>query len=142
MNWKLYTVIFTVLALLATVAYLYKRNKNEKFQNKGVSLDKPRFSICYADWCGHCKSAKPSFEEISKDGQITVGNGSVVVEVRMLNADDPKNKDELKRLNVAGYPSLLLETTDGKIIEFKGERSTKSYLDFLNKHLGGNIQQS
>ena len=140
MNWKLYTVIFTVLALLVAVAFVYKRYKKESFQN--ANLDKPRFSICYADWCGHCKAAKPSFEEISKDGQVAVGNGSVVVEVRMLNADDPKNKDELKRLNVVGYPSLFLETTDGKVIEFKGERSTKGYLDFLNKHLGGGIQQS
>jgi len=60
--------------------------------------------------------------------------------VRMLNADDSKNESELKRLKVEGYPTLILETTDGKRIEFKGERTTQSYLDFLNKHLGGGIQ--
>lgn len=139
MNWKLYLVGFTVVVLLAVVAYLYKNNR-QGFQNQsGGTLSKPRFSICYADWCGHCKAAKPSFEEISKDGQVTVGNGSIIVEVRMLNADDEKNKDELKRLGVQGYPSLFLETTDGKTIEFKGERNTKAYLDFLNKNLGGGI---
>ena len=131
---------FTVLTLLVVVAYIYKKRK-QGFQNPstGGALDKPRFSICYADWCGHCKAAKPSFEEISKDGQVTVANGSVIVEVRMLNADDEKNKDELKRRGVEGYPSLILETTDGKKIEFKGERNTKAYLDFLNKNLGGGI---
>lgn len=142
MNWKLYTVGFTVLILLIVVSYLYNKYKTQGFQNQGVtggSLDKPRFSICYADWCGHCKAAKPSFEEISKDGQVTVANGSVVVTVRMLNADDPNNKDEIKRLGAQGYPSLFLETTDGKIIEFKGPRNTQGYLDFLNKQLGGGI---
>ena len=138
MNWKLYAVIFVVLGLLVTVAFVYGKNK-QGFQNSSSSLDKPRFTICYADWCGHCKAAKPSFEEISKDGQVTVANGSVIVTVRMLNADDPKNKDELKRLNVKGYPSLLLETTDGKVVEFSGERTTAGYLSFLNKQLGGGI---
>jgi len=137
MNWKLYAVIFTVLSLLVAVAYVYNTSK-ESFQNS-TSLDKPRFTICYADWCGHCKAAKPSFEEISKDGQVSVANGTVVT-VRMLNADDSNNESELKRLKVVGYPTLILETTDGKRIEFKGERNTQGYLDFLNKHLGGGVQ--
>jgi len=138
MNWKLYAVVFVVLALLVAVAYIYGKNK-QGFQNQSGPLDKPRFTICYADWCGHCKAAKPSFEEISKDGQVTVANGSIIVTVRMLNADDPNNKNEFKRLGVKGYPSLYLETTDGKVVEFSGERSTAGYLEFLNKHLGGGI---
>jgi thiol-disulfide isomerase/thioredoxin len=138
MNWKLYAVIFTVLGLLVGLVYVYSTYGKESFQNS-TPLDKPRLSICYADWCGHCQAAKPSFEEISKDGQVSIANGTVVV-VRMLNADDSKNESELKRLKVAGYPTLILETTDGKTIEFKGERTTQAYLDFLNKHLGGGIQ--
>jgi thiol-disulfide isomerase/thioredoxin len=137
MNWKLYAVIFTVLGLLVGLAYVYSTYSKESFQNN-TPLDKPRLSICYADWCGHCKAAKPSFEEISKDGQVSIANGTVV-EVRMLNADDSKNESELKRLKVEGYPTLILETTDGKRIEFKGERTTQAYLDFLNKNLGGGI---
>lgn len=137
MNWKLYAVIFTVLGLLVGLVYVYNSYDKESFQNR-TPLDKPRLSICYADWCGHCQAAKPSFEEISKDGQVSIANGTVVV-VRMLNADDSKNESELKRLKVAGYPTLILETTDGKTIEFKGERNTQAYLDFLNKNLGGGI---
>jgi len=137
MNWKLYAVIFTVLALLVGLGYVYTTYSAESFQNS-TPLDKARLSICYADWCGHCKEAKPSFEEISKNGEVSIANGTVVT-VRMLNADDPKNESELTRLKVAGYPTLILETTDGKRIEFKGERTTQAYLDFLNKNLGGGI---
>lgn len=132
MNWKLYLVIFTVFSLLVAVAYYYKP---QGFQNPpGALLEKARFTICYADWCGHCKHAKPSFDEIEQ----RVANGSKVT-VRRLNADDEANKSELSRLKVKGYPTLILETTDGKLIEFQGERTTQGYIDFLNKNLGGGI---
>jgi hypothetical protein len=55
----------------------------------------------------------------------------------MLEAD--KDKDSMKGLPVKGYPTFLLETTEGKVIEYKGPRETDKYLEFLNKQLGGGI---
>ena len=39
-------------------------------------------------------------------------------------------------LPVKGFPTFLLETVDGKVIEYKGPRETEKYLEFLNKQLG------
>ena len=66
MNWKLYTVIFIVLALLVAVAYIYNNSRKQGFQNQSAGLDKPRFTICYADWCGHCHTMMPHFDAASK----------------------------------------------------------------------------
>jgi hypothetical protein len=37
---------------------------------------------------------------------------------------------------VKGYPTFLLQKTDGSIVEYKGARDTSGYLEFLNKELG------
>ena len=134
MNWKLYAVVGTVFLLLLALVYYYNSNSLQGFQN-GQPLSKDRFTMCYADWCPHCTTAKPAFQEFSKDGKLLI-NGKEV-HVRMLEAD--KNKDELASLPVKGYPTFLLETMDGKVIEYKGPRETDKYLEFLNKQLGGGI---
>jgi thiol-disulfide isomerase/thioredoxin len=134
MNWKLYAVIGTVLLLLIALGYYYSIESVQGFQN-GQPLTKDRFTMCYADWCPHCTTAKPAFKEFSKDGKLLI-NGKEV-HVRMLEAD--KDKDAMASLPVKGFPTFLLETVDGKVIEYKGPRETEKYLEFLNKQLGGGI---
>jgi hypothetical protein len=40
---------------------------------------------------------------------------------------------------VKGFPTFLLETTDGKVLEYQGERNTDGWLSFINQNLGGGI---
>jgi thiol-disulfide isomerase/thioredoxin len=89
--------------------------------------------LVYADWCGHCKKAKPDFVEFMADGTKTIGSKTVKIE--MVNADsgDPK----VEAFQVKGYPTFCLQTTDGKITEYKGKREVAGYLEFLNSSLGG-----
>ena len=37
------------------------------------------FTMYYADWCPHCKTVKPEFEEFSKRGVVTVNGKNVAV---------------------------------------------------------------
>jgi thiol-disulfide isomerase/thioredoxin len=134
MNWKLYAIIGTILLLLIALGYYYSIESVQGFQN-GQPLTKDRFTMCYADWCPHCTTAKPAFKEFSKGGKLLI-NGKEV-HVRMLEAD--KDKDEMASLPVKGFPTFLLETVDGKVIEYKGPRETEKYLEFLNKQLGGGV---
>jgi thiol-disulfide isomerase/thioredoxin len=102
----------------------------ESFQNPSPP-SVPTFTMFYADWCGHCKKAKPAFTQFMGDGTLEIS--SVKCKVEMVNADsgDPR----LKALNVQGYPSFILQLPNGTTAEYKGKRETDGYLDFLNSSL-------
>jgi thiol-disulfide isomerase/thioredoxin len=101
------------------------------FQNPS----EPTFTMYYAPWCGHCKNAKPAFDEFAKDGRVKIGEKSCVVRA----VDPEKQPEEAKGKPVRGFPTFLLELPNGVIKEYKGERTTAGYLEFLNKELGGGV---
>ena len=109
-----------VLALIALVIYLgfcyYKKNF-EKMEGDGGVL---RFF--YADWCPHCKDAKPHWNALKKKY-----NGNVTLK----SVDCTKDTDEAQKFDVEGFPTFIL-TRNGKNIEYEGERTTSGLLDFLN----------
>jgi thiol-disulfide isomerase/thioredoxin len=127
-NWKLILISLVVVGLLGAL-YYYRTRPIQGFQNPS----EPTFTMYYADWCGHCKKAKPDFEEFIKKGPVEV-NGKRC-HIRMVS---PEKQPELaKGKPIRGFPTFLLETPDGKINEYSGARSTPDYLAFINKTLGG-----
>jgi thiol-disulfide isomerase/thioredoxin len=135
MNWKMILLGIAILAVLALVTMYalgisYNRGLLQGFQNP--SPDGNTFTMYYADWCGHCKQAKPAFTEFASKGKINV-NGTDCT-IRMIS---PENEpDKAKGKNIKGYPSFLLETVDGKTVEYTGERTVDGYMSFLNSNLG------
>lgn len=127
-------VVVVVLIVLGKYPHLFPGLK-QGFQGGGPAPDVPTFTMFYADWCGHCKKAKPDFVEFMADGTKTIGDKTVKIE--MVNADsgDPK----VEAFQVKGYPTFCLQTTDGKITEYKGKREVAGYLEFLNSSLGGGV---
>ena len=87
----------------------------------------------YADWCGHCKTAKPGFEELSKKGAINV-NGKKCT-LRLVSPE--KEPDKAKGKPIKGFPTFLMDTPGGETVEYRGERNTDGYLKFINDTLGG-----
>lgn len=85
--------------------------------------------ICKADWCGHCQKAAPEFEKLVSASPLKLSNGKVAT-VKMLDAD--KDKDEISKYNVRGFPTILI-VKDGENIEYPGERTYDGVLDFMNK---------
>ena len=143
-DWKTMLIILAVIAVLVIVSLILLGKYPEMFpwlkqgfQSGGnvAPPSVPTFTMFYADWCGHCKKAKPDFIEFMADGTKTIGDKTVKIE--MVNADsgDPK----VEAFQVKGYPTFCLQTTDGKITEYKGKRETAGYLEFLNSSLGGGI---
>jgi thiol-disulfide isomerase/thioredoxin len=127
-------VVVVVLIVLGKYPHLFPGLK-QGFQGGGPAPSVPTFTMFYADWCGHCKKAKPDFVEFMGDGTKTIGDKTVKIE--MVNADsgDPK----VEAFQVKGYPTFCLQTTDGKVTEYKGKREVAGYLEFLNSSLGGGV---
>lgn len=89
------------------------------------------FTLYYADWCPHCKTVKPAFNEWAKNGFVTVAGKNVVVS----SVEPEKEPEKAKGKTIKGYPTMLLETSDGKVVEFKGERNPAGYMKFLEEQL-------
>jgi len=134
---KTKTMILYAAVVLVVVWVGYKffgggrAGLRQGFQNPS----QPTFTMYYAPWCGHCKNAKPGFDEFAKDGSVKIGEKSCVV-----RAVDPEQQPaEAKGKPIKGFPTFLLELPNGVIKEYKGERATAGYLEFLNKELGGGV---
>lgn len=140
MSWKLFLLVVLVVALLGLMA-MYGLGSTfgrglQGFQNQtGPAPAMNTFTMYYADWCPHCKTIKPEFTEFSNRGSLEVGGKKC--QIKMVDA--AKNPDAAKGKPVKGFPTFLLETTDGQVLEYQGERNTDGWLKFINEKMGGDI---
>lgn len=123
--------VLAIVVLIVLGKYPALLGTKSGFQDLGAP-SVPTFTMFYADWCGHCKKAKPDFEQFMGDGTVSFGDKTVKVE--MVNADSGSPK--LEKFQVKGYPTFCLQTPDGTITEYKGKREPEGYLEFLNQKLG------
>lgn len=91
------------------------------------------FTLYYADWCPHCKTVKPAFQEWSKNGFVTVAGRNVAC--RMVQPE--KEPEKAAGKEIKGYPTFILETADGKVVEHQGERTPDGWMKFLENNLKG-----
>lgn len=133
MDWKTILVGIVVAATVIAVGLTLwgKYGVKQGFQNPNPPSQNT-FTMFYAEWCPHCKNAKPGFSEFMGGGTLTVGDQSVKVEM----CDAEKEPEKVKGLPVAGFPTFLLQKPTGEVVEYKGDRSTEGYLKFLNEQLG------
>ena len=83
----------------------------------------------------------PGFDEFAKSNVVVAGQP---VKISKYDSDTPEAKKMMedlktKGVDVKGFPTFVLVTTDGKVVEHMGERSIEAYTKFLNDTLGGNI---
>jgi thiol-disulfide isomerase/thioredoxin len=133
MDVKSILVGIVVLATLIAVGLTLwgKYGVKQGFQNPNPPAQ-DTFTMFYAEWCPHCKNAKPGFSDFMAGGTIDLGDKKVKVEM----CDAEKEPEKTKGLPVNGFPTFLLQKTTGEVVEYKGDRSAEGYLQFLNKELG------
>lgn len=133
MKTKLLYVFLAVLAVLVAVWYMTSRS--EGFSGSMSSEGADVFTLYYVDWCPHCKSVKPAFEEFAKNGFVTVAGKNV--KVRAVECE--KESEKAAGKPIKGYPTLLLETAEGKTVEYQGDRTPAGYLQFLEEQLAPSV---
>jgi thiol-disulfide isomerase/thioredoxin len=102
----------------------YQNNIREDFQSEPAT-----FKLFYADWCGHCKRFKPTFENELPQVIRSRGLGCKLVAI---NADE--QPDLVRRYNVKGFPTMILEK-NGRLIEYNGDRTVSDIERFISKNL-------
>lgn len=95
----------------------------ESFANSSAS-----FTMYYADWCPHCKTALPEFQKLG--ATKTIGGTSVVLQAVEEQQIPPEKKDAIK-----GYPTIQLVKPDGSVMEYSGDRTATGFQQFLQQAL-------
>jgi thiol-disulfide isomerase/thioredoxin len=78
--------------------------------------------LYYADWCGHCQTFKPVWEEL-KDKFDDIG-------VTYKEYESSKNKLEVDKANINGFPTIIM-SKDKVDYKYEGGRSPNLIIETL-----------
>ena len=133
------------LAFLVGLYLLYKKYgfkvkilekftaNNEKNDGEGEGSNKSAELILFAvDWCPHCKTAKPEWENLkaSLDGKQVNGYTVVFTEHNCTKESEEINQ-LVNKYKIEGYPTIKL-IKDGQIIDFDAKPTESTLNEFLN----------
>jgi thiol-disulfide isomerase/thioredoxin len=90
----------------------------------GNSEDKKTLALFKAEWCGHCKAFKGTWDKL----QSGMGN-----KVNFVTYDSEINKNEIKDYKIQGFPTLILLAGD-KAVEYVGPRDETSIKQFISQY--------
>lgn len=77
-----------------------------------------------ADWCGHCKNFKPTWEKISEMYKS---------KYNFITYDADTQTNKLKEYKVDAFPTILVKisNTSNNVISYDGDRSFEDFNNFL-----------
>lgn len=85
--------------------------------------------LYYADWCGHCQTLKPKWDELAaKYNGTQVGGYNVTID--KVNGDEFPEKTQ--ELQIKGFPTIIMYK-DGEKTVYTGDRSMESLEEFVRK---------
>ena len=144
-NYKYIAIAIVVLAAISTIIY-YVVSSNmlpgvnkffQQAQGKSVTADgqdtggpgdrSAQLYLFKVDWCPHCKTAKPVFDEVEKELNGRPINGYVVT---FKTVDCEAEPDMADKFKVEGYPTIKL-VKNGEVIEYDAKPEKDKILEFL-----------
>lgn len=128
MKTKFIYLVGVVIGLLVLLRFIQSSQEGYADYTKPADT----FTLYYADWCPHCQAVKPAFKEFGKNGFVTVAGRNVAVQM----VQPEKEPEKVKGKSIKGYPTFMLETADGKTVEYQGDRTPEGYIQFLMEQLG------
>ncbi len=128
------TVLFLLLILGVLFVVRKKYLVKEGFESKPSAFNNDvkegeKVALIYADWCGHCKKFKPTWDKVSKE--VNKDNEKKMIKLN-LGENTKENEDLMKKYNVDGFPTIL-KLSNGSIKEvYSGARDEKSLKSFVS----------
>lgn len=132
-------IIFIIFAIVYYYYYVapkmkasYKPN-SEQITNDGTSQGKSaELLFFYADWCPHCKAAKPIWNDLKSEYQNKTINGYQVIFTEVDCSTETADVERMmNQYNVEGYPTIKL-LKDGQVIEYDAKPTKETLTQFLN----------
>ena len=125
-------ILLIIIAYFIYKNYLFNKIKpnyveNKEFINKNV--DSVELYFFYTDWCPHCKTAKPIWEDL-KNTTTMINN----VKINYIDVNCENEKELAEKFSIEGYPTIKL-VKDNQVIEYDAKPDKETLIIFLNKFL-------
>ena len=136
-------IIIAVVILFALVDGFYyyyyilpemkaKYHPNSERVPEGENGNTAELLFFYADWCPHCKTAKPIWNDLTVEYENKTINGYKVLFTEINCSEETAEVDKMmNQYNVEGYPTIKL-LKDGQVIEYDAKPSKDTLIQFLN----------
>lgn len=143
-NSKNIAIILIVIAAIAGIVYYIIKNDMIPGLNKffsgahgttpapdgiGANDDKvAQLFLFKVEWCPHCKTAKPIFDEVEKELNGRQVNGYTVT---FKTVDCEAEPDLADKFKIEGYPTIKM-VKDGQVIEYDAKPEKDKIKEFLS----------
>ena len=131
-------ILFSVLAGFYYFYYIApqanaKYHPNSEQVPTGVNTgNTAELLFFFADWCPHCKTAKPIWNDLKSEYQNKTINGYKVIFTEINCSEETAEVDKMmNQYSVEGYPTIKL-LKDGQVIEYDAKPSKETLTQFLN----------
>ena len=130
-------ILFVIVAIFYYFYYVApgsntKYEPNSEPSKAGGSSNKAELLFFYADWCPHCKAAKPIWNDLNSEYENKTINGYQII---FTDVDCSEETVEVEKLmnqySIEGYPTIKL-IKDGQVIEYDAKPSRETLTKFLN----------
>jgi thiol-disulfide isomerase/thioredoxin len=138
-------IIIMLLILFTIIAYVYyyynvlpKLKTAYKPNNEIISggdNSSAELLFFFANWCPHCKTAKPIWEQLKNEYHNKPINGYNIVFTEIDCSEETNEVDQMmNKYKVEGYPTIKL-IKDGQVIEYDAKPTKDALIQFLNTFL-------
>jgi thiol-disulfide isomerase/thioredoxin len=131
-------LLFVIIAIVYYFYYVGPSAKPSYYPNNeqmplGSSGDNSaELMFFYADWCPHCKAAKPIWNDLKSEYENKTVNGYKIIFTEVDCSEETSEVEKLmNQYNVEGYPTIKL-IKDGQVIEYDAKPSRETLNKFLN----------
>jgi len=131
-------ILFAAIALFYYFYYVAPSMKpkyhpnSEQVPNGSSEGKTAELLFFYADWCPHCKAAKPIWNDLKSEYENKTINGYQVIFTEIDCSEETSEVEKLmNQYNVEGYPTIKL-LKDGQVIEYDAKPSKDTLNKFLN----------
>lgn len=140
--------VFLLYIIATTISkYVYPMLNNTDFSankefvekdsssSSGSSTKDAEILFFYADWCPHCKQAKPEWAKFKEEHHETEVNGYRILCIDVNCTSELGESGQLiKTYDVEGFPTIKMKA-NGKIIEYEAKVSKQNLDLFVKKML-------
>jgi thiol-disulfide isomerase/thioredoxin len=137
----IYAGILVVVAIVLIVVWMYFFNGKSRSSSNKESFSEIddsssyRILMFYADWCPHCRAAKPEWEKTKSEvnGEL---NGKKVKFVDLdCTTPTPEVEATMDKYKVESYPTIILLSPDGTVTQFDNKPTKDNIMNFLNSNV-------
>tara|TARA_Y100000389_G_C17456324_1_gene518429 strand:+ start:2522 stop:2968 length:447 start_codon:yes stop_codon:yes gene_type:complete len=130
------TIMFIIIAVYTYRTYIAPHPSyvaNKEFANKGdgEQIDSVDLYFFYTEWCPHCKTAKPVWNELQEDIGTKKVKGK---KIHFIAVDCEKEPETAEKYKVEGYPTIKL-VVGNQVIEYDAKPEFETLKQFLNVSL-------